>query len=232
VPLSVGFWAAWVLPLLLLVGTYFVASRYVWRNAAPINVTPENARTPYLAGISVLAIAIPLVANLTFEVSKPTQKSWIVGILLAAMTFALVALLIGTILVYRFSLPSDSGDVRISSSLAPWMSIQYSAMVLFLIASFVGLVSFIIFARSDSTPPGQVSQRLITTKPLPALGSEESEILEAWGRVDARGKTWLSYRTADSIVVFCLEDAALKKVIVANAKEDPDAVGTGCSTHL
>lgn len=209
--LSTGFWAAWALPMLLLFSTY-LASRYVWKDQGPITVASENARAPFVAGVSVLAIAIPLVANLTFEVSKTTQRFWIVGILLAALTFALVALVIGTILVYRFSLPSDGSHVEISSSLAPWMSIQYSAMVLFLIAAFVGLVCFIIFGGSDSSLPDQVSQEYTITKPLTVLGVDKSSM-------------------TDSLLDFCSEDVAPEKAIVAKAEEDRNAARIACSTH-
>jgi hypothetical protein len=188
-----------------------------------------------VAGVSVLAIAIPLVANLTFEVSKATDHPWIVGLLLAAMTFALIALVIGTFFVYNFSLQSVGDQVQISGTLAAWMTIQYAAMFMFLIFSFVGLVFFILFARSDSPPPNQGSQQLTSIKPLPVPGSDKSEILEAWGKPDVQGKSWLTYRTADSTVVFCLEDledtALVDKVIVAEAKEDPNAVRTDCSTY-
>jgi hypothetical protein len=64
-----SFWVAWFLPMLLLVPFYLLAVS-VWRNAAPRTMTTENARNPFVASVSVLAIAIPLIANLTFEVSR------------------------------------------------------------------------------------------------------------------------------------------------------------------
>jgi Pentapeptide repeats (8 copies) len=141
------------------------------------------------------------------------------------MTFALIALLIGTGLVYYLSFESDGDQVRISGRLALWMTVQYAAVLLFLIFSFLGLVSFILSAHSDSTPPRQGLQGLTSTKPLPVPGSEESEILEVWGKPDIRGKTWLTYRTTDSTVVFCLEDledaALVEKVIVADQRRIP-----------
>lgn len=36
---------------------------------------------------------------------------------------------------------------------------------------------------------------------------------------------------ADLILLFCLEDTTLEKVIVAKAKEDLNAVRMGCPTH-
>jgi membrane protease YdiL (CAAX protease family) len=155
---NIVFWLVW--PLLLLIPFYF-ASRLYWKNKNPIEVTPDNARTPYVAGVSVLAIAIPLVANLTFEVSKTTQRFWIVGVLLAAMMFALVALVIGTILVYRFSIPLPSGNVEISESQAPWMQVQYTAMF-FSLCIFLGLG---VFHRIWAL-------RLVTSKP--SLTTEHS----------------------------------------------------------
>jgi hypothetical protein len=154
---------------------------------------------------------------------------------------------IGVYLVYTFSLESQGDQVQITPSLAPWMTVQYAAIILFVTASFAGLV-LIIFARSDSTPPSQGSQlltsspspsqgaqQLTSTKALPVPGSDKSEILQAWGKPDVQGKTWLTYRTNDSIVVFCLEDledtALVDKVIVAEAKEDPNAVRTDCTTY-
>jgi hypothetical protein len=220
---------------MLLLVPFFVIALVVWWNGNPRTVSAENARTPYVAGVSVLAIAIPLVANLTFEVSKATQRDWIVGLLLAAMTFALIALVLGTYFVYNFSLQSVGNQVQVSGRLAVCMTIQYAAMFLFLFVSFFGLASFIIVARYDSTPSSQGSQRLTSTKPLPDPGSDKAEILEAWGKPDVQGKTWLTYRTADSTVVFCLEDledtALVDKVIVAEAKEDPNAVRTDCKTY-
>jgi hypothetical protein len=70
---DISFWGAWLLPMLLLV-PFFVAALVVWRNATPRTVSSENARTPYVAGVSVLAIAIPLVANLR-RLKYPRQQS-------------------------------------------------------------------------------------------------------------------------------------------------------------
>ena len=199
---NIGFWVAWLLPILVLVAPY-LAARRVWSGENPITVTTENARTPYVAGVAVLAIAIPLVANLTFEVSKATEHPWMVGVLFAAMTYALVALWIGVYLVYTFSLESQGDQVQITPSLAPWMTVQYVAIILFVTASFAGLV-LIIFAHSGSTPPSQGSQqltsspspsqgsqRLTSIKPLPVPGSDKSEILKAWGNLTARARRGL-----------------------------------------
>lgn len=213
--------------MLLLVGNY-VGARYIWTNAAPITVTPDNARAPYLASVSVLAIAIPLVANLTFEVSQTTQQFWVVGLLLGAMTFALVALVIGTMFVYKFSLPVGSRNIEITRSLAPWMSVQYSAMILFILTSFIGLACFIILDRTDSAPSEEVAQRFASAKLLPVLESGEPGTIESRGKVDVRDKTGRLSRTEDSILVFSLEDAILERVTLTKAKEDTDAVRMGC----
>ncbi len=102
---SWAFGAIWLLPLVLLVVAY-VFQRSLWSSDESYPVKSDNARAPFVAGVSVLAIAIPLIANSTFEVSKATPMSWIVAVLLGALTFALVALVIGTILIYHFSIPS------------------------------------------------------------------------------------------------------------------------------
>jgi hypothetical protein len=129
------------------------------------------------------------------------------------MTFALIALVLGTYFVYNFSLQSVGNQVQVSGRLAVCMTVQYAAMFMFLFASFGGLVFFIKVARSDSTPPSQGSQRLTSTKPLPAPGSDKSEVLEAWGKPDVQGETWLTYRTADSTVVFCLSRSRASTLI-------------------
>jgi hypothetical protein len=116
---------------ILMLALFYLAQRYQWRNTLETNVTMNNARTPFVAGVSVLAIAIPLVANLAFKVSKTTENRWIVALLLMALTFALAALWIGTVFVYKFSLESEDDQVQISRELAPWMTVQYAATVLF-----------------------------------------------------------------------------------------------------
>jgi hypothetical protein len=247
---NIPFLLAAVALVILILALLYAAQRYQWRTAVETSVSLDNFRTPFVAGVSVLAIAIPLVANLAFKVAKTTENRWIVALLLMALAFALAALWIGTVFVYKFSLETEGDQLQISRELAPWITVQYAATILFITFFFIGLIVYImsIFARSDSTPPSQGaqpstsatppsqgSQRLTSTKPLPVPGSDKSEILEAWGKPNDQGKTWLTYRTANSTVVFCLEDlediALVDKVIVAEAKEDPNAVRTDCTSY-
>jgi hypothetical protein len=110
----------------LLLALLYAAQRRRWRNAVEPNVSLDNFRTPFVAGVSVLAIAIPLVANLAFKVAKTTENRWIVALLLMALAFALAALWIGTVFVYKFSLETEGDQLQISRELAPWITVQYA----------------------------------------------------------------------------------------------------------
>jgi hypothetical protein len=226
---SLWFWMAWFVPVCLLFVVYLLA-KSVWNRSSSTELKVERATAPLVPSVSVLAIAIPLVANLTVQVAKPPAVGWTVGLLLAALTLALIALITGAYLLYKILLESPTETISISDKkwIPPVMSVQFAGMTLFLILSFAGLVGALLVQPAPTRLVGPSSSRFAIAKELPKLDTKEAAILEAWGREDERGQRWIAYRGETSTVIFCLKEGVLEKVIETKKKEEANALATGC----
>jgi hypothetical protein len=142
------------------------------------------------------------------------------------MSLALISLVTGGYLIFKFALESSGGNVQITGERAPTISLAFGGILLFLLTAFAGIFLY-VFAQANSYSAEQSSNRFLIAKQLPKLGTEDTKIVQSWGSPDSQGDNWASYTTANSIIVFCLEDGQLEQVIETK-EEDPSAVAGNC----
>lgn len=205
---------ACIVPVIVLLVVNLLTARLWRKSTKKINV--DRATSPFIASVSILAIAIPLVANLLLQATKSHSASWALGSLLAGLTFAIISLIAGGYLIYKILLKSNGNDLEISgdpSSPTAWiprvMSVQFIGMILFLITSFIGFLGALFAGSSPSAKSIDLNSRYTINKNLPRLNSTREDILQAWGAADSVSSSWISYQNDDSRVIFFFQNGKL-----------------------
>jgi hypothetical protein len=209
----------------------------------PKKIYVETALTTFVAGVSVLAIAIPLGTNLFFQLFKAGAVGAAPGLVLSGLTLAVLSLITGGYLIYKLALDLErvhdgngNGSYIVlqqgPKSGTAWIpaatSFQLLSMVTFIVVLFAGLL------MHTFSPPSTVvsvltseSSHFAVLKPIPNLGETSTHVLQDWGKPEKDEKEWIAYTTRDSYVTFCFTNDQLTKIIEVK-KGVNDAVGASC----
>jgi hypothetical protein len=206
-----------------------IVAAIVWRKAKTKKVLldPDKAALPFVTAISVLAIGIPLVAAFLQEVLKSAANRWVADLLLAAMMLAVLSLFVGAYVVYTILLdaPKDPttqkmilGEGRFGLPAA--MACQYASLVAFLGCTVVALAAYAIQARgaAPSAPSGIGS--VLIERPLPELAMSRDAVYRLWGEPNTATDNRLEYNAHAAVVVFCLRENKITKIIHSERSED------------
>lgn len=221
---SIAFWGAWIGPVAL-VAIIGLLARSVWKKAtaATLKLKVERATAPFVAGVSVLAIAIPLVANFLLKTVEQGASSWVVGTLLAGLTLAFISLVAGGFVIYKIPLESVTSEVELSSQnvwLPVAMSVQFSGMIIFLVCGFITILTAVLGEEAKSSSLAAATKPVAVSRALPALGSSRADLLREWGTPHEQGEGWLLYHASDGPVLFYVEGDALHQLIYGGKSGD------------
>lgn len=232
------FWFGFSLPVITVL-LLALLPYMVWRKQSNpdkvFKIKLNNATPTFVAGISVLAIAIPLGANLLLQLIQTGERGLASGLILAGLALAVMSLATGGYLIYKLSLETKGEDIEIKggkSSSTLWIptaiSFQLVSMVTFIVITFLGLLVYILFpVHADVRVMTTESSHFAVVKSIPDLGETYDNIVQDWGNPGSSGKDWLVYSTRDSNVTFCFTNDRLTKIIEIQ-KGIGDANKTGC----
>jgi len=215
---SVGFWLSWLGPVAILLIIAGLA-KYLWSKPTTAReLETATAIAPFVAGVSVLAIAIPITSSLLLSLLDTSIASWLIGALLAGITLALVSL------IYKIALETSGTTVTLSNS-NPWlptaMTIQFTGMLLFIICAFGPIVAIALTHKTTAYHAGAPAYIQVDRAP-PRLGTSRRDVLTQWGTPDQVDASWLSYQSGNTDLVLCFGAGRLIAFIQKD-RRTPDA---------
>lgn len=217
---ELGLWLAWILPLLFPLIVWGLAD-WVWRNSSRnLTVRLNDFRGIFVAATSVLAIVVPLTGSLILDVRGSTATVSL-GLLLAAATLAVLALVLGAYLIYGLSsITGLTGDnlsiVGGRGSQNSWAailgSVQFSCLIMFLVTALSGLALFAISVPDEqAATTGETIG--ISTRAFPEIGTDIKKVSEQLGPPSRRGPGWLEYELPSSKVLLCFSRNTLETIM-------------------
>lgn len=228
-----GLWLAWLAPLLFPLAIWRLAI-LVWKSPTSRLEVSSDFRGVYVAGTAVLAVAVPLVGNLILE-ARGSDETVALGLLLAAATLAIMALVLGAYLIYKLSPDTSTrlafvGGPDSSTSWAPIAgSVQFSCVIMFLLTTLGGLALFAITAPNQPATSTRKPTDTIARE-FPELGTTTREAVAQLGPPSDRGPDWLEYELPNSTILLCFSDDSLE-IVLERPKEDSHAVRRACQIH-
>ena len=123
---------AWGLPGLLLFW-WVLPTRRLWKKADTSRSAfkPSSVVLPSSFGVSIIALAIPVMANVSIEIYKTGVDLWLIGFMVSGITLSVISLFYGANVVYHCALNYGTedtitlkGDDKKTNWIAPAMSIH------------------------------------------------------------------------------------------------------------
>jgi hypothetical protein len=209
--LTLGLLLSWIAPIIIL-GVSTLLTYLAWGNVtADKTLKVDRAAAPFIASVSILAIAIPLVSNLILNVTTREPAPWAFGLLLSGLTMAVLSLLSGAYLIYKIMLETNQDTINLSGRvwIPPAMSVQFMGMILFLLTSFIGILGTVFTSPREIPTKAQTSNGKTPSIP----GNQRAQVLTDLGTPSQMGKDQLNYQIpANTAMTFHFVENRLTKI--------------------
>jgi hypothetical protein len=207
---------------------------HVWQNSdGKLEFSLDDLRRVYITATSVLAIVVPVTGNLIVEARK-SSPTLTLGLLVAAETLAVLALILGAYLVLQLSMFSEErltiagGHGSTTSWIAIAGSVQFFCVIMFLLTTWIGLVFLAATPTEEESATLELSDQGFEA-PVAELGATMGDVLRQLGPPSDRGPGWLLYRRSHSKVLLCFTQEQLRAVI--ETEEVTHAIRRSCTDH-
>ncbi|HXG24369.1 MAG TPA: hypothetical protein VNJ09_07440 [Chthonomonadales bacterium] len=217
-------WAAAAIPIAFCLFCFWLSRRL---NKEQNKERESAISLAVLSGLlAALAILIPLGAAL-LPPSRAFQ--WREGLLLGAL-FVCVVCMFGTI--YSMVQLQDGKTFVPKNKLyiPAWTNTAWIALVA--LAFCVVLLKVVPSAEvmGASSATAATDARYAVARNLPKFRTSKQEIEKYWGAPRIANENGLLYTTTGGVVVFCMDNEGLLRVIVETIETKTDAIGTHCRT--
>lgn len=202
----------------------FVVNLILWRlREATGRIDVDRAMTQSIAGVSVLAIGVPIVVDRIIEPVRASGSAAVANLGHVSLLLAAVSLISGAFLITFLGVSSPSRQdeyvhegkayvlkdaVSLEITKKNWwyplgIAIQLWSLVLFVAAllTSAAMVSGQAEAFSIESP----NTRFTIAKKLPPLGTSKDELLRSWGSPTDSIKGGLVYVGSRSRLTFCFD---------------------------